>query len=145
LEAREEQPWLPPRYASELGPWAARALLADAGQRHAVCAIARLLRLLAVRPERLRAQAAGALLRLVMMFLRDVPRTRQAPALAAAAQEELLTILDRARVAASDPVNARKIEKRMCMLAAALWPAVDARSVASERHSLTPKVERLGA
>ncbi|HJX55064.1 MAG TPA: S8 family serine peptidase [Polyangia bacterium] len=143
VETRNEQ--LASLYSSELGRWAVRVLLADAGQRHAVCALARLLRLLAVRAERLHAQAAGALLRLVMMLLRDLPRSRQAPAPEAALQRELLAIADRVKAATSDPARAGEIEEHMCTLAAALWPAVGSHPVAPERHPSTHAVERLGA
>jgi hypothetical protein len=145
LETRGEQPWLTSLYSDELGRWAARALLADAGQLHAVCTLARLLRLLAVRPERLRAQAAGSLLRLVMMLVRDLPRSRQAPAPGAALQQEMLAIADRAHAAALAPARAAEIEKQMCALAAALWPEVGSCPVAPERHTSTHAVERLGA
>jgi hypothetical protein len=145
LETRCEQPWLASLYSNELGRWAARGLLADAGQRHAICALARLLRLLSVRPERLRAQAPGALLRLVMMLVRDLPRSRQAPAPEAALQPELLAIADRANAAVLDPARAGEIEKQICALAAALWPAVGSRPVAPEYHPSTQTVERLGA
>jgi hypothetical protein len=117
-------------YSSELGQWAARVLLADACQRHAICALLRLLRLLAVRPERLRDQATGALLRLVTMLLRDLPRTRQAPVLEAPLQEQLSALAERANVAALHPGSAREMESWMCSLALALWPEADSRLVA---------------
>ena len=145
METRGEQPWLASLYSNELGRWAARVLLADAGQRHAACTLARLLRLLAVRPERLRAQAVGSLLRLTLMLVRNLPRSRQAPAPGTAVQRELAAIADRADAAALDPARAGQIEKQMCSLAAALWPEVGACSVAPERRPSTHVVERLGA
>lgn len=145
VETRADQPWLASLYSSELGRWAARVLLADAGQRHAACALARLLRLLAVRPERLRAQAAGALLRLAIVLARDLPRSRQAPALEAPLQRELLAIGDRARMAALAPTRAGEIEMQMCTLATALWPEVGSRPVAPERDPPTHAVGNLGA
>ena len=145
VETRAEQPWLASLYSGELGGWAARVLLADAGQRHAVCALARLLRLLALRPERLRAQSTGALLRLVRMLVRDLPRSRYAPAPDASVQAELLAVAARAGAAASDPAREIEIEKQMCALAAALWPEVGSRPFTQERHSLARTVENLGA
>lgn len=143
METRNQQ--LASLYSIELGRWAARVLLADAGQRHAVCTLARLLRLLAVRPERLRAQAVGSLLRLTLMLARNLPRSRQAPAPGAAVQRELLAIADRADAAALDPARAAEIETQMCALAAALWPEVGSCPVTPERHPSTHVVERLGA
>jgi hypothetical protein len=120
-------------------------LLADAGQRHAVCASLRHLRLLAARPERLRDQAPGALLRVVMMVLRELPRSRQAPALDAPLQRELVAIADRTRAAALHPASTTEMEERMGLLAAVLWPTADNRKVAREGNSFTPTVELLGA
>jgi hypothetical protein len=145
VKVRNEQPGFPSGYGRELGHWAARVLLADAGQRHAVCAFLRHLRLLAARPERLRDQAPGALLRLVMMVLRELPRSRQAPALEAPGQRELLAVTDRARAAALHAASTAEIEEQMGWLAAALWPAADSRKVAREHDSFTPTVELLGA
>jgi hypothetical protein len=145
VQARGEELRLASLYSTQLGRWAARVLLADAGLRHAACALVRLLRLLAVRPERRRAQATGALLRLMMTFLRDLPRSRQVPAPGAAVERELLAISDGARAAASDRTSADKIEKQMCTLAAELWPEVGSRAVAPESHSSPRKMERLGA
>jgi hypothetical protein len=145
METRGEQPWLASLYSNELGQWAARVLLADASQRHAACALARLLRLLAVRPERLRAQTPGALLRLVAMLVRDLPRSRQAPAPEADVQRELLALADRARAAALNPARAGEIEKQMGALAAALWPEVGSCPVVPERLPSTQTVERIGA
>ncbi len=144
METRSEQPWLASLYSSELGRWAARALLADARLRHAICALARLLRLLSVRPERRRAQVGGALLRLAIMLLRDLPRCRQAPAPETVVQREVLALASRARTAALDPAVTRETETQMCALAAALWPEVGSRPVAPERHSSTQIVERIG-
>ena len=144
-EVRNEQPGFPSGYGRELGHWAARVLLADAGQRHAVCASLRHLRLLAARPERLRDQAPGALLRVVMMVLRELPRSRQAPALDAPLQRELVAIADRTRAAALHPASTTEMEERMGLLAAVLWPTADNRKVAREGNSFTPTVELLGA
>ena len=136
---------LPVDLSDELGGWAARVLLADAGQRHAACALARLLRLLAVRPERLRDQAAGALLRQLSMFLRNLARGRHGPALEPHGQRELEAIAEQARVAASAPANARASERWICALAATVWHAADAGADQLERPPLTPAVELLGA
>jgi hypothetical protein len=144
-ELRDEASGLASLCGGELGQWAARVLLADASQRHAAAALVRTLRLLALRPTRLRDQAPGALLRLAMMLIRDLPRSRQATALPAPAQEEISALTERARLVASDPVTTRQTEKRLTMLAAALWPAIDSRPVGQEGDSLAPIYELLGA
>jgi hypothetical protein len=128
VEMRDEQ--LALSYSRELGQWVARVLLADATLRHAACALLRLLRLLALRPERLRDQAAGSLLRLVTMLLRDLPRSRQAPPLDASLQQEISALVERGQMASLHATSARETEKRMCFLALALWPAADSRLVA---------------
>jgi hypothetical protein len=117
-------------YSLAFGQWAARVLLADSGQRHAVCALLRLLRLLALRPERLHDQAPGALLRLVTMLLRDLPRSRHAPPLDTVLRSELLSVLDRVTMAAAHPASTSEAEKKLCLVALAMWPASDSRLVA---------------
>ena len=145
LELRQDDDGIAAFYGGPLAAWATRALLADAGLRHAICALARLLRLLAIRPERLRDQAPGALLRLGMTFLRDLPRARQAPPLEVSLRRELAAITEQARAYALDPLLASQLEKRMCRVAGFLWPAGDSRAVALAQDSLPTPVELLGA
>jgi hypothetical protein len=145
LELRNEVPELNELYSRELAEWATRALLADATQRQASCALARLLRLLAVRPERLRDQTPGAMLRQAMMLLRELPRGRQAPALDGPLSRELATLVERARASSLDRGATRDLEQRMCSLAEALWPTGDSQAVAHREESLTPPVALLGA
>jgi hypothetical protein len=144
-ELRDEEHAITLLYSGDLAEWATRALLADASLRHATCAFVRLLRLMATRPERLRDQAAGALLRQAIMLLRDLPRGRQAPPLAAPVRREIVTIADRARACALDPGLQSEIERQMCVLASVLWPTGDSRAVALANDSLPPTIALLGA
>ena len=59
IELRDDEDESSRLYGPDLAGWATRVLLADAGLRHAICAFARLLRLLAIRPERLRGMGSG--------------------------------------------------------------------------------------
>jgi hypothetical protein len=145
LELRRDEPEVGQLYSSELAEWAARVLLADATQRHAICAFVRLLRLLAIRPERLRDQATGAVLRQAILLLRGLPRSPQAPPLEAALRRELAAVTERARASALDSALARESERRMCILATALWPTGDSQAIAQQQDSLTPPVALLGA
>jgi hypothetical protein len=145
LELRGEERELGRLYGNELAEWATRVLLADATLRHAICAFVRLLRLLAIRPERLRDQAVGAMLRQALMLLRDFPRTRQAPPLEVALRREVAAMTERARACARDPQRTREIERQMSLLAAALWPTGDSQAVGIRQDSLTPPVALLGA
>jgi hypothetical protein len=145
LELRNEVPELSELYSGELAEWATRALLADATQRHAICAFARALRLLAVRPERLRDQPPGAMLRQAMMLLRELPRGRQAPMLEVPLARELATVAERAWAIAQDRGSTRELEEHLCGLAEALWPTGDSQAVACREESLTPPVALLGA
>ena len=145
LQQRDEEDESTRLYGHDLAAWATRVLLADAGLRHAICAFARMLRLLAIRPERLRDQAAGALLRLAIGLLRDLPRARQAPPLEFGVRRELAALTEQARAYALDPVLTGDIERRMCWIAASLWPAGDSRSAALGEDSFPPPAELLGA
>jgi hypothetical protein len=147
LELRHERPLLASLYSDELGRWAARVLLADAGVRHAFCAFVRALRLMAIHPVRLRDQSPGALLRVCAMLVRDVVRSRHATGPAPQLELELAEMLRVVSSRLSDPSTALATEERMCMLASALWPLVGARSAAPDRQptNTTHPVRDLGA
>ncbi len=145
LELREEEREAILPYSRKLASWSARVLLADAGLRHALCAFARSLRLLALRPERLLDQTPGALLRLAITFLRDLPRARHAPVPEASVRRELASLTEEVRALAFDPVLVSQTEKGICRIAACLWPAGESRSSSLARDSLPPPIELLGA
>jgi hypothetical protein len=105
----------------------------------------RLLRLLAVRPERLRDQVPGAILRHVCILLRDLPRSRHAPALDTPLRQELAGISGRARAFALDAGLTREFERQMGVIAAALWPAGDSQAVAFRQDLRTPSIALVGA
>jgi hypothetical protein len=128
-----------------LAAWAVRALLADASQRHAICALARSLRLFAARPERLRSQAPGATWRQVLMLLRDLPRSRHAAQLEPAQRQELGALEARARDLATRPEQTAAMENHLCRLATMLWPVLDSGQVGPRRASAPPLLELLGA
>ena len=134
-------------YSHAFARWAARALLADASLRHAVSVIARTVRLMAIRPGRLRAQMPGALLRLCAMLVRDLPRSRHAPAAAPEVQSEIAEVLRVASEKLLDGEGARAVEERMCAAATALWPLVGSRTITAERQATvtTHPVRDLGA
>lgn len=131
--------------ARDLCTWAARVALADAGFRHSVATLLRHLRLLALQPERLRDQSPGALLRCVAMLLRDLPRSRHAPATEEAVRSELETVDGWVRDAMLDPARTASVEGWLCDLATSLWPATELRRDEKEATSLSPTVELLGA
>jgi hypothetical protein len=147
VELRRERPALASLHSRQLGCWCARALLADAGLRHAACALARTLRLLAIRPERLRHQTPGALLRHCATVLRALAGSRPAPVREPEVERELAALSARAATCTLDMDGAREIEERMCTVATALWPAVGSRPSLPERarESLPHAVKGLGA
>ena len=134
-------------YSSQLGRWAARVLLADASLRHALSTLARTIRLIAIRPERLRAQLPGALLRLCAMLLRGLAQSRHAPAPALEVEHELAGLLSLASDGLMDVTRARELEVKMCNVAAVLWPLAGSRAATAEwrETGATHSVRDLGA
>jgi hypothetical protein len=145
LELRNEEQTIALLYCNQLATWATRVLLADATERHAICCFVRLLRLLAARPERLRDQVPGAILRHVSSLLRDLPRSQNAPVIDAPLRQEMADLTGRAHAFALDAGLVRGVERQICVIAAALWPAGDSQAVALRQDLLTPPVALVGA
>ena len=109
-------------YSPQLARWAAQVALGDESVAHAARVLARSLRLVADRPERLSAQLEGSLLRLLGLWLRALGTSRRAPACSAELRGELCRLLDRTHQAgASDPLR-RAVDERIRVLALDLWP-----------------------
>lgn len=109
-------------YSNALGRWSARVLLENARLRHAICSLLRTLRLIAMRPDRLKAQHPGALLRLLAMAVRELTEHTQSRDCGDQIQQELHYALEQFPGLLAKPDEARTHEERLCALTVALWP-----------------------
>jgi hypothetical protein len=107
-------------YSNALGRWTARALLENASLRHAVCSLLRTLRLIAMRPDRLKSQSPGALVRLLAMAVRELAERSRTVECNEDVKRELHYALEHFQNLLAKPDEARAQEERLCEWTVAL-------------------------
>ncbi|WP_155798229.1 S8/S53 family peptidase [Sorangium cellulosum] len=143
-DARAARPLARGLYSRRLARWAVRALLADPGLCHGLCALARHARLTAGDPRRQRAHGVGVVLRHLSVLVRGLAVSRPAPARSPGVREELATLLDGLERSATDPDAVEAVEAGFGELAAAVFVGAAERAApesAARARSTAPPVE----
>jgi hypothetical protein len=134
------------RRSDALARWMARVMLADAGARHAACAVARTLRLVSRDPIRMEDQIAGSLLRQLDLLLRALCRSPRAPAASPALLEETRALRAAVAAHAADRTGLAGFHAEVGVLACDLWAARStSERVARPALDPSPEAERLRA